>query len=79
MRSAKRAAIEKHRMISLEALPRSTNTTASASLRQIRQPPGSDRGLDSVVAIETSGDWLLVVTWAYPAFAPPMRYACDGC
>jgi hypothetical protein len=22
-----------------------------------------------VVAIETSGDWLVVVTWAYPAFA----------
>jgi hypothetical protein len=47
MRSAKRAAIEKHRMISLEVLPRSTKTTASATLRQIRQSPESHRGLDS--------------------------------
>jgi hypothetical protein len=32
MRSAKRAAIEKQRMISLEELPRSTNTAVSPSL-----------------------------------------------
>jgi hypothetical protein len=32
MRSAKRAAIEKHRMISLEVLPRSTNSTERESL-----------------------------------------------
>jgi hypothetical protein len=36
-------------------------------------------GLDSVVAVETSRDWLLVVTRLYPAFAPLVRYACDGC
>jgi hypothetical protein len=51
---------------------------ASASLGQIRQPPASDRGPDSGVAIETSGGWRLVVTPAYPAFALPVRYACDG-
>jgi hypothetical protein len=71
MNPAKRAVIEKHRMISLQVLPRSTNTTASASLWQIRRSPGTDRGLDSAVAIETSGGWLVVVTWAYPAFALP--------
>jgi hypothetical protein len=39
----------------------------------------SDRGPDSVVAIETSGDWRLAATRAYPAFAPLVRYAFDGC
>jgi hypothetical protein len=36
-------------------------------------------GLDSVVAIETSRDGLLVVTRLHPAFARLARYACDGC
>jgi hypothetical protein len=31
-----------------------------------------------VVAIQTSGDWLLVVTPAYPPLALPVRYARDG-
>ena len=35
----------------------------------------SGKGLDSGVAIEMSGDWLLVVTRTYPAFALPVRYA----
>ena len=39
----------------------------------------SDKGLDSEVASETSGDLRLVVMGAYRAFAPPVSYACDGC
>ena len=39
----------------------------------------SDIGLDSEVAIETSGDLRLVVARAYRAFALPVNYACDGC
>ena len=38
----------------------------------------SDIGLDSEVAIETSGDLRLVAARADPAFALPVRYACDG-
>src|SRR5437667_5244675 len=50
-----------------------------ANLHSFRwQPPASDRGLDSVVAIETSGDWLVVVTRADPVFARPVSHACDG-
>ncbi len=37
----------------------------------------SDIRLDSVAAIETSGDLRLVVTRAYRAFVLPVRYACD--
>ena len=43
------------------------------------QPLVSDIGHDSEVAIETNGDLRLVVTPAYPAFALPVRHACDGC
>jgi hypothetical protein len=50
-----------------------------ASLDSVNVPQVSGRGPDSVVAIETSGDWLLVVTQESPAFALPAMYACDGC
>ena len=37
-----------------------------------------DIGLDSGVAIETSGDLRLVVIQTGREFALPARYACDG-
>jgi hypothetical protein len=38
-----------------------------------------EKSVDSVVAIETSRDWLLLAPRLYPALAPLVRYACDGC
>jgi hypothetical protein len=49
------------------------------ALESVRQPLGSDTRIGSGAAIETNGDLRLVVTRAYPAFALPVRYACDGC
>jgi hypothetical protein len=65
----------------LRVLPRSTGHRGprESFTNQIKQPRVSDRRLDSMVAIETSGDLGLVVTQAYPAFALPVKYACDGC
>jgi hypothetical protein len=65
----------------LSVLPRSTahRGPRESLTNQIKQPRVSDRGLDSVVAIETSGDLGFVVTPAYPAFALPVKYACAGC
>ena len=54
------------------------DNAASASLLEFRQLLVSDIVRDSVAAIETSGDWRLVVTRAYRAFALPVSYACDG-
>ena len=63
----------------LEVLPSSTDVSAIKSLWEITQPLASDIASDSEVAIETSGDRLLVVTRSYPAFARAARYVCDGC
>ena len=76
--AANHAAIEKLRMISWKFCRGWPNIAASASPGKIRQPRVFDIGLDSGVAIETSGDWLLVVTGADRAFALPVRCACDG-
>ena len=54
------------------------DNAASASLLEFKQLLVSDIVRDSVAAIETSGDWRLVVTRAYRAFALPVRYACNG-
>jgi hypothetical protein len=62
----------------LEVLPSSTDVAAIKSLWEITQPVASDIACDSEAAIQTSGDWRLVVTRAL-AFVHSTRYACDGC
>jgi len=63
----------------LEVLPSSTDVAAIKSLWEITQPLASDIACDSEAAIQTSRDWRLVGTRAYPAFALPVSYACDDC
>jgi hypothetical protein len=64
---------------SVGSFPKVDRIRSERESLEVTQPLVSDIGYDSEVAIETSGDLRLVVTPAYPAFALPVSYACDGC
>jgi len=66
-------------MISFEVLQSSTEYRVECESLRNQVPTGADRGPESVAAIETNRNGRLTVTRAYPAFALPARYACDGC
>src|SRR5437660_4200231 len=60
---------------SFEVFPRLTGYAAIESLGKLRGHWCLIIGYDSEVAFETSRDWLLVVTRAFPAFPLSVSYA----
>jgi hypothetical protein len=62
-------------MISFEVFAEVDRYRSKCESLRNQAATGAYREPDSVVAIETNGDWRLAATWAYPAFALPVQYA----